>query len=120
MASRLLCRTRRGMPAIAQQAAAIGPHPLQPTRTRASQDRLATTARKVFGTPVADAPEGALRSSRLCRRRAPLEALFHLPRGEHRRQRGADHDVADDGEVLELAVGRQRDDVAGDHRRDPA
>ena len=49
----------------------------------------------------------------------PLDALLHLPRGEHRRQRGAHHDVADDGELFELAVGRHRDDVAGDHRRDP-
>src|SRR4030095_8085859 len=47
--------------------------------------------------------------SRPCRRRAPFDALLHLPGGEHRCQRGAYHDVADDGELFKLAVGRHRD-----------
>src|ERR1700716_3792985 len=47
-----------------------------------------------------------LTSSRLCRRRAPLDALLHLPRREHRDHRGAHHDIADDGEVFKLAAGR--------------
>ena len=57
---------------------------------------------------------GGLHGSRPCRRRAPLDALLHLPRGEHRRQRSAHHDIADDWELLNLAVGRHRDDVTGD------
>jgi len=93
--------------------------PLNPTWVSASHGRRARTARRTFDPPWADAARGVLRGSWPCRRRALLDAPLYPPRGEYRRHRGAHHDVADEGEVFELSVGRHRDDVAGDHRRNP-